>query len=144
MFRGTYPPLSNTSIDNRRMRYAQPRATTREYRPRKWGMGGLLDEASVKLNGLRNHRFRRRDTESRLQEADDAPDGNHDENRDNAHEHDLQSLRFSFLTFAKQIFDETPEENNNCASDEEIHERIQERRDECERVEQCLRRCENR
>src|SRR3989344_1542879 len=58
--------------------------------------------------------------EGALQEADDAPDGNHDENGDDAVKHDLQAFAF-LVPRIDEVSDETPEEDDDGERDKEPH-----------------------
>src|SRR5665213_743443 len=96
------------------------------------------------LNALRNDRSGRGDLEGRLQEAHDAPDGDHDENGDNAVKHDLKTFRLALGRTSEEVFDEAPEERDDGEGDEEADETVQERVEKTERIEKRLGRSECR
>src|SRR3989344_9616124 len=97
--------------------------------------GAALVRNGVYLNPLRNDRVGRGNLERVLQETDDAPDGNHHENRDDAVHHYLQALCL-VLTHVPEVFDETPEEHDDGERDEKADKGIQKRIKERQRVEE--------
>src|SRR3989344_8648118 len=99
----------------------------------------LLHHSRIDLDGLRNDRFSGGDAEGRLEEADDAPDGDHDEDSDDAIEHRLKTFGFILRGVPEKVLDETPEEDHDRERDEEIDERVEKLRDEGERIEERLR-----
>src|SRR3989344_5245408 len=88
----------------------------------------------VYLNAFWNDGVRRGHLEGTLQEADDAPDGNHDENSDDAIEHDLQALVLLFAN-AHEAPNEPPEEDYDGKCDEKPYQGVQKRVDESKGVE---------
>src|SRR3989344_6530071 len=84
----------------------------------------LLHHSRVDLDCFRDDRLSRGYAECRLEEADDAPDRDHDENRDDTPEHGLQAFAFLLPDFP-QIPYETPEEDVDRKRDEKIDEGVE-------------------
>ena len=93
----------------------------------------LLVDARIHDDSLRNDRVGRSDLERTLQKSDDPPDGNHDEDGDDAPKHDLKALVRIFRAHAPQVFDQTPEEDNDSERNKEPDDAVQKgaHEDEC-------------
>src|SRR3989338_7464881 len=94
----------------------------------------LLVHARIYDDSLRDNRIGRSDLQSTLQKPDDAPDGNHDEYGDDAPEHDLEAFVRILGPHAPQVFDQTPEEDNDSERNKEADDAVQERAHENKRV----------
>ena len=97
--------------------------------------------ARVYLYAFRNDGIGGGHFEGALQEADDAPDGNHDENSDDAIDHDLQALVLLFSD-VHEVYDKPPEENDDGERDEKPYQGVQKRVDESKGVEKRRSACE--
>src|SRR3989338_2569784 len=100
----------------------------------------LLVDAGIHHDALRNDGIGGGYLESALEEADDAPDGDHDEDRDNAPEHDFQALMRALLLHGEEVFDEAPEKDDDGERDEKPYDAVEKCREENERVRQGRRR----
>ena len=96
----------------------------------------------INLDTLRDNGGGRGHGEGALQESDDAPDGNHDEYRQDAVEHYLQTFGFR-LSCVGEVLDKAPKEDDDGEGDKEADERIQEGIGECQGIEErrCTRKC---
>ena len=82
--------------------------------------------------------------ERTLQEPDDAPNGNHDEDGDDAPEHYPESFVRVFRPHAPEVLDEPPEEYDDGERDEKPDDTVQYGTDEDKSVAQCLSACDER
>src|SRR3989344_5551657 len=94
----------------------------------------LLVDARIHDDSLRNDRVGRSDLERTLQKSYDPPDGNHDEDGDDAPKHDLEALVRIFRAHAPQVFDQTPEEDNDSERNKKADNAVQKGAHENERV----------
>lgn len=86
--------------------------------------GTLL--VKIRFDALWNDHLPTLYTERALEERDDAPNRDHDENRDNPEEHGGETLVCFLTAYAPEIFDEPPEENDDGEGDKKTDRTVQE------------------